>query len=76
METTEAEMFERALLLRADIVAGRLHGVNSRFAANILGAWLKVVREELAVDGELFDEETISRIERVYRDIEHRLAAH
>ena len=73
MQTTETAMLERALLLRDDVAAGRFHGVDCRFAANILGAWLRVVKEEL---DEALDEETVSMIERVYDEIERRLAAH
>lgn len=91
MQKPEVILLARALHLRDQVAAGRFLDVDSRFAANILGAWLQFAKERLeyeqlrrrgevllqdSLDGEPPDEEMVYWIERVYREIERRSAAH
>ena len=64
-----------AIRLKDDLAAGRFCGADSRFAANVLGAWLQIVKDETFA-GDPPDEDIVDRIERLYTDIQNRLSAH
>jgi hypothetical protein len=91
MQKPEVLLLARAIQIRDQVAAGRFLDVDSRFAANILGAWLQFAKERLEyeqlrrqgevpprdfLEDEPPDEEMVFWIERIYREIEHRLAAH
>lgn len=91
MHKPEVILLARAIQIRNDVAAGRFLDVDSRFAANVLGAWLEFAKERLeyeqllragavppvdSFEGEPPDEEMVLWIERVYGEIERRLNAH
>jgi hypothetical protein len=58
-----------------DVAAGRFHGANTRSAANVLGAWLQIVKDETFA-GDPPEKDMVDRIERLYKDIQNRLSVH
>jgi hypothetical protein len=75
MQEDAAVLLATAIRLKDDLAAGRFYGADSRFAANVLGAWLLIVKDE-TFDGEPPDEALVDKIERLYTDIQNRLNAH
>jgi hypothetical protein len=92
MQGPEVILLARAIRIRNELAAGRFHGANCRFAANFVSAWLESAKDRLecerlfAEEGvprilddfedEAPDEEVVFWIERIYKEIEHRLNAH
>jgi hypothetical protein len=73
MQEDAAVLLARAIKLRDDVAAGRFHGANTRFAANVLGAWLLIGKDETFA-GNPPDEQMVNRIERLYADIRNRFS--
>ena len=92
MQKPEVILLARAIRIRNELAAGRFHDADCQFAANFIGAWLESAKDRLECErlfrsGEVPralddfadeppDEEMVFWIERVYREIEHRLNAH
>lgn len=85
-------LLAQAIRIRDELAAGRFHDADCRFAANFVGDWLESAEDRLECErlfregkvprvlddfqDEPPDEEMVFWIERIYREIEHRLAAH
>jgi hypothetical protein len=75
MQINDEVMLAHAIELRDEIASGRFDGERSRTLAKILGLWLEAAKTKVEA-GKAADEATVKKIDKVYREIQRRFAAH
>ena len=75
MQITDEVMLAHAIELRDEIASGQFDGDRSRTLAKILGLWLDAAKMNVEA-GQMNDEATVKKIDKVYYEIQRRFAAH